>query len=241
MTIHDIPDDTFRTYVAESNTWTELALKCGYNNSGNKTVIKKRIEHMNIDVAHLPQGHNWAAGTTKMVIVKYSLSDILKENSTYSSMVGLKKRLMKELNWEHKCHCCNLTEWQGKPIPLEMEHKNGVHNDNRIDNLAFLCPNCHALTDTYKGKNIKTYKEATKEIQKCIDCDKEITPLCDRCVDCYKIYQAAYLVKVVRPSYEQLVEDTKNLSMVAVGKKYGVSDNSVRKWMKKYEKDMSDN
>lgn len=238
MTIHDIPDDIFKTYVAESKTWTELAQKCGYNNTGNKTVIKKRIESMNIDVAHLPHGHNWAAGTIKMVNIKYSLNDILKENSKYSSMVGLKKRLMKELNWEHKCHCCNLTEWQGKPIPLEMEHKNGVHNDNRIENLAFLCPNCHALTDTYKGKNVKTYKDATKELQKCVDCDKDISPLCDRCVDCYKIYQATYLVKVVRPSYEQLVEDTKNLSMVAVGKKYGVSDNSVRKWIKKYEKDL---
>jgi Zn finger protein HypA/HybF involved in hydrogenase expression len=241
MTIHDIPDDTFRTYVAESKTWTELAQKCGYNNTGNKTVIKKRIENMNIDVAHLPQGQNWAAGTIKMVNIKYKLDDILKENSKYSSMVGLKKRLMKELNWEHKCHCCNLTEWQGKPIPLEMEHKNGVHNDNRIENLAFLCPNCHALTDTYKGKNVKTYKEATKELQKCVDCNKDISSLCDRCVDCYKVYQSIHLVKVVRPSYEQLVEDTKNLTMVAVGKKYGVSDNAVRKWIKRYERDMSDN
>jgi hypothetical protein len=240
MTIHDIPDDTFRIYVAESKTWTELALKCGYNNTGNKTVIKKRTEHMNIDVAHLPHGHNWASGEPKKML-KYKMEDILIEKSTYTNMSSLKKRLRKELNWEDKCHSCQLTTWLDKPIPLELEHKNGIHNDNRIENLAFLCPNCHALTDTYKGKNIKTYKEATKEIQKCIDCDKDISPLCDRCVYCYKIYQAAHLVKVVRPSYEQLVEDTKNLTMVAIGKKYGVSDNSVRKWIKKYEKDMSDN
>jgi hypothetical protein len=237
MTVHDIPDDTFRTYVAESKTWTELLKKCGYNNSGNASVVKKRIKDMNIDFRHLPQGQNWAAGT-KNIILKYALSDILKENSTYTSMNCLKKRLMKELNWERKCHCCNLTEWQGKPIPLEMEHKNGIHNDNRIENLAFLCPNCHALTDTYKGKNVKTYKEFTKESQKCIDCDKEILPLSTRCADCHNIYKEKYLVKVSRPSYEQLVEDIKNLSMVAVGKKYGVSDNSVRKWMKKYGKNI---
>jgi hypothetical protein len=236
MTVNDIPEDTFRTYVAESKTWTELLKKCGYNNAGNASVVKKRIEHMKIDITHLPYGQNWAAGSVKKDIIKYTMNDILKENSTYTSMVCLKNRLMKELHWEHKCHACNLTEWQGKSIPLEVEHRNGIHNDNRIENLAFLCPNCHALTDTYKGKNVKTYKEVTKLSQTCIDCDTEISSVSSRCVACYKIYQASHLVKVSRPSYEQLIEDVRNLTMVAIGKKYGVSDNCIRKWIKKYEK-----
>jgi hypothetical protein len=193
---------------------------------------------MNIDISHLPKGHNWASGEPKQII-KYKLEDILVEKSTYTSMASLKNRLRKDLNWEDKCHSCHLTIWLDKPIPLELEHKNGIHNDNRIENLAFLCPNCHALTDTYKGKNIKTYKEVTKVLQKCIDCEKEITPVSDRCVECYKIYQQKYQVKVVRPSYEQLLEDIKNLTMVAVGKKYGVSDNTVRKWIKKYERNIT--
>lgn len=55
----------------------------------------------------------------------------------------------------HKCESCNLEEWLGNKIPLELDHINGVNNDNRIENLRILCPNCHALTPTYRGKNIK--------------------------------------------------------------------------------------
>jgi len=175
MTVHHIPEDEFRTHVLESKTWTELMKRCGYNNCGNTSLVKNRIEHMNIDTSHLPSGQNWAAGTEKKVVKKYSLSDILQENSSYTSMTSLKNRLRNELYWEDKCHSCNLTTWLGKPIPIEIEHKNGIHNDNRIENLAFLCPNCHALTDTYKGKNVKTYKDVKKIQQKCIDCDKDIS------------------------------------------------------------------
>ena len=56
--------------------------------------------------------------------------------------------------FKHKCYKCNLYEWQSKPIPIELEHINGDHFDNRIENLTILCPNCHALTPTYRGKNI---------------------------------------------------------------------------------------
>jgi predicted HNH restriction endonuclease len=52
------------------------------------------------------------------------------------------------------CERCKNTTWEGNPIPLELHHINGIHSDNRISNLQILCPNCHALTDNYKGKNI---------------------------------------------------------------------------------------
>ena len=54
---------------------------------------------------------------------------------------------------EYKCERCGRTEWEGFPIPLELHHLNGVHNDNRLENLQILCPNCHALTDNYSGKS----------------------------------------------------------------------------------------
>jgi hypothetical protein len=50
---------------------------------------------------------------------------------------------------EYKCENCNIDEWQGKPITLQVEHKNGDSTDNRVDNLCLLCPNCHSLTETY--------------------------------------------------------------------------------------------
>lgn len=66
----------------------------------------------------------------------------------------LKLRLLEDGVKEYKCECCGLTEWNGKPIPLELHHVNGVKDDLRLENLQILCPNCHAFTDNYRGKNI---------------------------------------------------------------------------------------
>ncbi|QKZ15471.1 HNH endonuclease signature motif containing protein [Spirosoma sp. KUDC1026] len=67
----------------------------------------------------------------------------------------LKKRLLKEGYKQAQCELCGLSEWMGRQIPLELHHRNGVNIDNSLDNLELLCPNCHALTDNYRAKNIK--------------------------------------------------------------------------------------
>ena len=57
----------------------------------------------------------------------------------------------------YKRQCGNEGFWNGKKLVLQLEHKNGIHNDHRVENLCFLCPNCHSQTDTYSGKNIGKY------------------------------------------------------------------------------------
>ena len=52
------------------------------------------------------------------------------------------------------CEECGLAVWNGRPIPLELDHVNGRYTDNRLENLRILCPNCHAQTPTYRAKNI---------------------------------------------------------------------------------------
>ena len=64
------------------------------------------------------------------------------------------KRLLNANLKERICEHCENTLWLGNPIPLELHHINGVSSDNRLENLQLLCPNCHALTDNYRGKNI---------------------------------------------------------------------------------------
>jgi len=65
----------------------------------------------------------------------------------------IRLKLLKEGYKEYKCENCGLTEWMGQPIPLELHHKDGNHHNNTINNYSLLCPNCHALTDSYRGKN----------------------------------------------------------------------------------------
>lgn len=234
MTVNDISDENFIKFVSESKTWSELLIKCGYNNVGNRNVVKKRIDKLKIDATHLPTGQNWAAGA-KIQKKSYTMDEILVVDSEYKNMSKLKKRLKSEMKWEHRCNNCKLTEWMGKPIPLEIEHKNGIHNDNRIENLEFLCPNCHAFTETYRGKNAKAYKEVNKIDTKCIDCGTNVTSGSSRCEEC----NHKEMRTVERPSYEQLMDDKKIMSMLAIGKKYSVTDNTIRKWIKKYEKDLN--
>lgn len=120
---------------------------------GNYKIIKRLIKEYNIDISHF-KGHGWNKGLTLKSNSRISLDDILIENSSYQSY-KLKLRLIKENIKQSICETCKLTDWLGKPIPLELDHINGINNDNRLENLRLICPNCHAQTDNYRGKNIK--------------------------------------------------------------------------------------
>jgi 5-methylcytosine-specific restriction endonuclease McrA len=72
----------------------------------------------------------------------------------------LKKRLIAAGLKEDRCEECGLTEWRGRRLSLELHHRNGVRDDNRIENLAILCPNCHSQTDTFGGRNAKAMVRA---------------------------------------------------------------------------------
>lgn len=65
----------------------------------------------------------------------------------------VRNKLLREGYKNHQCECCGMTEWLGQPIPLELHHKDGNRNNNVLENYQLLCPNCHAFTDSYRGKN----------------------------------------------------------------------------------------
>lgn len=186
----------------------------------------------NIDISHFTgQGHLRGKTHSYNTI---PLSDILVKDYNYSSN-RLRKRLISEGLKEHKCECCGLAEWLGEPIPLELDHVDGDHYNNTLENLKILCPNCHAKTPTYRGKNKRNKKTNSKTIKEkhphfCSSCGvtlsgKSKTGLCKLCCS---ISQR----KVERPPVEQLTKEVEESSYLAVGRKYGVSDNTIRKWLK---------
>lgn len=88
----------------------------------------------------------------------YSTEDIIYNNKYPRCSTGLvKRRLLDEKIKEHKCEKCNLVKWNDLLIPIELNHKDGNRHNHYINNLEFLCPNCHAQTINYRGKNKKRY------------------------------------------------------------------------------------
>ena len=141
--------DDLKEMVRTSITMAELMRKLGYTaNRGNSFHgLKKYLDGLHIDYSHFK---GKAHGTS--ITIKYDLKDILKENSTYSNMTKLKKRVLQNQLLEYKCAICGINEWQGKTLVLQLDHINGNNRDNRLENLRLLCPNCHSQTPTFCRK-----------------------------------------------------------------------------------------
>lgn len=136
--------------ISIASTIRELGLSVG---GANYKMVKSRIKQYNIETSHwLGQAHKrnkpGISPTTKRPLL-----EILVEDSTYLSTTTLKKRLLKEELLRYACSICLLNEWLGKPLSLQLEHINGINDDNRIENLTLLCPNCHSQTATFAGRN----------------------------------------------------------------------------------------
>ena len=113
--------------------------------------------------------------------------------------------------------CGNDGNWNGSKISLILDHINGVNNDNRLDNLRFVCPNCNATLDTH-CKGSKGLISKIPKVKKLIRADRPS------------------LRKVERPDMNTLLNEVEQMGYSATGKKYGVSDNAIRKWINRYKK-----
>ena len=142
--LNSFSDEEFCQIVAESKSANDLKNKLGYGpvTGGAFPAIYERIYSLNLDTSHWV-GQGWSKG-------KYDYSRYCN-----GGKIGTGARAINPIIAlrGHKCECCGLSEWNNKPIPLQLHHKDGDHYNNELDNLELLCPNCHAQTDSYCGKN----------------------------------------------------------------------------------------
>ncbi len=117
---------------------------------GNYKTVHKLIKDNNLDTSHFT-GQGWNVGLVFKPKSAISDDEVFIKDSDYRCSWRLRERYKKKTGISH-CEQCGLSEWQGHAIPLEIHHINGNNTDNRIENLKLLCPNCHALTNNYRGK-----------------------------------------------------------------------------------------
>lgn len=200
----------------ESNGYSDVLRKVGMNPKGsNPNTLKKIIEEYNLNTDKMDANRKKLYRKDAILTHQKNtipLTEIIIKNKypNYSSSTLL-KRLVKEGYKEYKCEICGINEWMGKPISLQLHHKDGNHCNNLINNLCFLCPNCHSQTDNYSGK--KSRKKVTNKVINKKNNNNKSIPI----------------------SRQALKQKIRVMSFVDIGKEFGVSDNAIRKWCKKYQ------
>jgi len=214
--------DNLIKIVGESTSRKDVLFNLGIRCAGsNFKTLSKYIDLYKIDTSHFIK--NYDRMRTIKIDGKKKLSDILVENSNFSR-THLKERLYEDGILERKCCLCGQDEnWKGLKISLILDHKNGIHNDNRLENLRIVCPNCNAGLDTFAGKNHRVEKKKYY-----CGCGALKTKGAEMCRKCNSIFKQ----KVDRPPLKQLMKDVDEFGFSATGRKYGVSDNAIRKWIK---------
>jgi Zn finger protein HypA/HybF involved in hydrogenase expression len=162
--IKSISKERLQEAVNKSKRLRDVQRNLGYReNSGSvRAKISALIKEYEIDISHfgslIDRVKEGQRNSKKCKVIP--LSDILVEKSEYSSISSLKKRLVSEKKMQYKCVACeNEGSWKGKSLTLQLDHINGIPNDHRIENLRFLCPNCHSQTETFSGRNKKILED----------------------------------------------------------------------------------
>lgn len=231
-----------------------LIMLCLNAKGSNYVLIRKLIKDREIDTSHFK---NTGRYDNNKFVSGRTLEDYILNKFPISSN-SLRKKLLQAKLFEYKCYSCNISSWLDKPLPLELHHINGNHYDNSLCNLTLLCPNCHAQTDTHKGRNkqinfIKrqelkkrledalpllnnkpVIKEPKQKLRKsckiCKICSKEFFT---KNKTCSKLCGRLTTRKIAWENYdlEKLIAELKSLTQV--GKFLGCSANAVKKRIKK--------
>jgi hypothetical protein len=227
-----------RAAVGASSSYAEALRKLGVRAAGgNHRTLRKYVEIWRIPTGHFDPDRARNEALRREPI---ALERILVEGSSYSRS-HLKARLFKHGLKVRRCELCGQGElWQGTRMSLILDHRNGIADDNRLANLRIVGPNCAATLDTHCGRQNKLERDS----RLCLHCHHEFWPAyasqsyCSRhCALHRKGEWRARPVarKVDRPPHNHLLREIRTLGFAGTGRRYGVSDNAVRKWLLAYE------
>jgi hypothetical protein len=228
-----------REAIAASLSYNEALRRLGMRPAGGnwKTLKRYACQVWGISVDHFDRDAAQHRGPPK---ARTPLAEILVEGSTYGRS-HLKRRLYEAGLKKPECELCGQGEiWRGRRMALILDHINGVGDDHRLENLRIVCPNCAATLETHCGRN----NRRPRVERSCQRCGVSFVQrfrgqrYCSRA--CGSRWERTgqprpAIRRVERPPYKQLMKQIAATSYVAVGRRYGVSDNAIRKWVRQYE------
>jgi hypothetical protein len=146
-------DKDLKRAVEQSFTMRAVLQELGLKPlGGTYETVEKRIRELGLDTSHFlgsghlkGKSHNYGTRPLERILVHLKLENTWR----------LRNRLIREKVKTQQCERCGNSEWLGRPIPLELYHRDGDRTNNRLENLELLCPNCHAATDNYRGSKKK--------------------------------------------------------------------------------------
>lgn len=220
-----------REAVANARCYADALRAVGLRPAGgNHATVKKYIRLWNIPTDHFDGKGPYPRGGRERI----PLDEVLVENSTYSRS-SLKPRLYEEGLKQPACEMCGQGEqWRGRRMAMILDHVNGIATDNRLDNLRILCANCNATLDTHCGRN----KQRGRPPIQCQTCGERFRPLRQGHVFCSRTCSTAHNAPLrrltVRPPLDELLRLVERDGYLATGRRLGVSDNAIRKWIRAY-------
>jgi hypothetical protein len=231
-----------RAAIASALCWSDALRTLGLRSAGgNHRTLQRWAARWDIDASHFDAN---AVRRRTLGRAPTPLDKILVERSLFGRQT-VKRRLLEAGLKQPVCELCGQGElWRGRRMAMILDHINGVADDHRLENLQMVCPNCAATLETHCGRQ----NRLTPLELKCPICAVRFAPrsrhqqFCSQ--DCaYRRQRGVPQIdrrRVRRPPYAQLQREIHALGWSAVGRRYGVSDNAVRKWVRQYERERGD-